>query len=138
MSNLIAEYYINEIDGWKEGQEYYQKQIDQIIEWLKEIIQFDTVPGLANSVSLFIGRLTSKSDEFSKFEKQILDFRESLIVEDDPIEDIDLTSDFQMQQRVLRDTMKNLEKEYLELKYAGDEFIAETLVMQKHDPDSKH
>ena len=34
--------------------------------------------------------------------------------------------------------MKNLEKEYLELKYAGDEFIAETLVMQKHDPDSKH
>ena len=138
MSNLIAEYYINEIDGWKEGQEYYQKQIDQIIEWLKEIIQFDTVPGLANSVSLFIGRFTSKSDEFSKFEKQILNFRESLIVEDDPIEDIDLTSDFQMQQRVLRDTMKNLEKEYLELKYAGDEFIAETLVMQKHDPDSKH
>lgn len=135
MSNQISEYYINEINSWKESIDFYYKQIDQFEVWLREIIQLNTIPQLSSSVNHFLRRFEDKRNSFESFRLKCLEWHDQLIdkEEESPVEDKMVTGDLRLMHRDLRDKMRVLEREYLELKYAADEFVADTLAAQIHE-----
>lgn len=133
MSNRVSEYYFNEIDGWKSSIDYYVNQIDQEIKWMEDIVGLNTIPRLASSVNHFIQKFQEKRDAWKRY-KSLCGECAAVICDEDSGECIDddlLTEDIVMKQREMRDMMKNMERDYLDLKYAGDEFVADTLIVHR-------
>ena len=133
MSNRVSEYYFNEIEGWKNSIDYYDRQIDQEIQWLEDIISLNTIPGLASSVQHFIKKFDEKRNAWKELKTAILEFGTTLYDEenDEYLEDEFLEEDLVLRHRDQRDRMRRMEREYLDLKYAADQFIADTLIVHR-------
>jgi hypothetical protein len=133
MSNRVSEYYFNEINGWMNSIEYYDRQIDQEIKWFEDIIALNTIPGLASSVHHFVKKFEEKRKAWQELKVVCAEFRERLYDEESEeyLEDELLDEELVLSHRDHRDRMKRMEREYLDLKYAGDEFIADTLIVHR-------
>jgi NifB/MoaA-like Fe-S oxidoreductase len=136
MSNALSEYFANEITGWLESMEFYEEQIEQSSTWLNMIINYNTVPMLASSVQHFLLKFDDFSARFESLKTDCKKFQSELVVDDDYKEDYFLTEENLLTHRDFRDKVKRTELEYLELKYAVDEFVADTLFVQKQKPYS--
>lgn len=133
MSNRLSEYYYNEINGWENSIDYYDRQIEQEIKWLEDIIGLNTIPGLASSVQYFVKRFEAKRKEWQVLKAVYTEFAKKLYDEENEeyLDDELLDEELVLNHRAHRDRMKGLEREYLDLKYTGDEFIADTLIVHR-------
>ena len=140
MTNLIAVYYINELDDWKKTIDLQLKEIEESKEWLNEILQFNTVLKLAAKVEHYLNTLLLLQQNllYIKYNIQTLELK--LYKEERPVENEMVTEDLKKHQNELRSKMHRTEKEYLDIKYSCDEFLAETVIEQnkKKKNDNQH
>lgn len=127
MATNIAEYYTEELIGWTNSIHFYTEEIDQIEEKLAEIIRRNSITDIAEKVEaqqIFL-------DEVSvKFSRLLFEFKdqEALLKKDGELKEdnlIDLkTEDTQTD---LRRKMKEMEKDYIDVKFNCANFLLGTL-----------
>lgn len=132
MRNSVSEFFLLELEGWNESLLFYKEEIGRSSDWLKSILQLNTVPGLALRVEHYMAEYSKAGSEIGeligKVGKMSADLSEDELPDEaGPVKDAFITG-----QKDLRARMQALEKKYLELKYECDEFVAATLAVQQH------
>jgi hypothetical protein len=134
MRNSISEFFITELEGWKESLAFYKQETERSSEWLKAIIQFNTVPGLARQVEHYLLDFEKASQQMADFGSRILSSQGRLLEHEDL--DDSKKDTYLLNQKQLRAEMQEIEKKFLELKYESDAFVADALVVQQQKPDA--
>lgn len=138
MASSIAEYYTNELDNWKDAILLHLERISESEERLNEILRYNTIPNLAANVEHHLNLLFLSRQNLLSLDRRITSFQQKLISERAPVKDELVTEDVKKQQKELRTAMYKTEKEYLETKYANDDFIDQTVNRQNKKTDKNH
>jgi hypothetical protein len=127
MATNIAEYYTEELIGWTNSIHFYTEEIDQIEEKLAEIIRRNSITDIAEKVEAQQIFLDEVSEKFSRLLFEFKD-QEALLKKDGEFKEdnlIDLkTEDTQTD---LRRKMKEMEKDYIDVKFNCANFLLGTL-----------
>ena len=127
MATNIAEYYTEELIGWTNSIHFYTEEIDQIEEKLAEIIRRNSITDIAEKVEAQQIFLDEVSEKFSRLLFEFKD-QEVLLKKDGEFKEdnlIDLkTEDTQTD---LRRKMKEMEKDYIDVKFNCANFLLGTL-----------
>jgi len=127
MATNIAEYYTEELIGWTNSIHFYTEEIDQIEEKLAEIIRRNSITDIAEKVEAQQIFLDEVSEKFSRLLFEFKD-QEALLKKDGKFKEdnlIDLkTEDTQTD---LRRKMKEMEKDYIDVKFNCANFLLGTL-----------
>lgn len=131
MNTPIASYYVSELDSWKASIERHFEEMNEVDEWLNEVIHYNSVPKLAAKVEHHLNQVMicrqvfdDLNDDISMLEKKMSKDEKS-----NPA----IASDAQLseQQKLLRTTIYQAEKQLLEVKHACSQFLADTMNAQK-------
>lgn len=127
MATNIAEYYIEELIGWTNTIHFYTEEIDQLEEKLAEIIRKNSITDIAEKVEAQQLFLDEVSEKFSRLLFEFKD-QEALLKKDGEFKEDNLidpkTEDTQTD---LRRKMKEMEKEYIDVKFNCANFLLGTL-----------
>jgi hypothetical protein len=127
MATNIAEYYTEELIGWTNSIHFYTEEIDQIEEKLAEIIRRNSITDIAEKVEAQQIFLDEVSEKFSRLLFEFKD-QEALLKKDGEFKEdnlIDLkTEDTQTD---LMRKMKEMEKDYIDVKFNCANFLLGTL-----------
>jgi hypothetical protein len=132
MRNSVSEFFLLELEGWNESLTFYKQEISRSSDWLKSILQLNTVPGLATRVEYYMDEYLKVGSEIEQLLEKITKMNSDLNEDELPEEAGPVKDAFITAQKELRSGMQTLEKKYLELKYECDEFVAATLAVQQH------
>ena len=130
MTTSIAEYYLEELHDWRTTIDLYVEQINDAEESLKDIVRFNTIPHLAAKVEHFSNQLFISKQNLLYLKTFVQSFERKLYMERAPISNESITEDLKEKQNHLRKDMHSVEKEYLELKYTCDNFLAQAVAIQ--------
>jgi hypothetical protein len=130
MANSIAEYYINELENWQDSIDLHLEQASGAEALLNEILHYNTVPHLAANVEHYINQLFVSMQKLMDLDKRIIAAKEKLAIKKAPVNDKLVNDNLIQQQKEIRMDMYKTEKEYLETKYANDDFIAQVIGKQ--------
>ncbi len=127
MATNIAEYYIEELIGWTNAIHFYTEETDQLEEKLAEIIRKNSITDIAEKVEAQQLFLDEVSEKFSRLLFEFKD-QEALLKKDGEFKEDNLidpkTEDTQTD---LRRKMKEMEKEYIDVKFNCANFLLGTL-----------
>lgn len=127
MATNIAEYYLDELIGWTNTIHFYTEEIDQMEEKLAEIIRRNSITDLAEKVEAQQIFLDEVSENFSRLLFKFKD-QEALLKKGGEFNEDNLidpkTEDIQTD---LRRKMKEMEKEYIDVKFNCAGFLLGTL-----------
>jgi hypothetical protein len=127
MNTLIAAYYATELDNWREALHQHLENIDETNEWLTEVLRFDTVPMLAARVEHHLNELLLCTKKLEQLQDNIESLETKLFNHDTPIENERITPEIKNEQSDLRQNIFDAEKEFLEIKFACNRFLADTV-----------
>lgn len=136
MTTSIAEYYLDELYDWKTTIDLYVEGITDAEERLKDVLRFNTVPDLAAKVEKYISQLFMSKQNLLYLRTFVQSFEKKLFEEHTPVSDENITDDMKEKQNQLRKDMHSVEKEYLEVKYNTDDFLAYVVAMQNRKKNS--
>ena len=136
MTNSIAEYYINELDDWKDLVDFNLEEIDELEEWLQEILNYDSLPILAATVEHNLTQLVLLKQNLHQLKDEMQSLEGKLYKGQTPVDNETVTEEISKHQNSLRDSMNSIEKQYLDIKYACDRFVADTIVSQSKKKES--
>lgn len=131
MATTIAEYYLDELVDWKRLIAFYNHEMDEFEKKLAEVIQRNTIPGIAAKVEKEQNKLNAISGKFHQLHLQIQQQIASLKTDSTLIDDALMKAGIEKQQNELRRSMQQSEKEYIDAKYACSNFLYETLKKKK-------
>lgn len=131
MENYTADYYRNELVDWKRTAAYYDDETVSLRQRLAEVIQRNSIPGIAYRVEEQQGKIDAAAEQFLLLEEQVKK-QEKLLVKDNlvPGENAALNIDIETKQSELRKAMQLAEKAFVEIKYNCLDFLSE--VLKKH------
>ena len=135
MATSIAEYYTSELDDWKDSLYLHLERISESEERLSEILHYNTIPNLAANVEHNINQLFLLRQNLSELDRKISFLQQKLYHKDAPVRDELVTEEIKKQHKEIRDNIYKVEKEYLDIKYACDVFIASTIIEQNKKTD---
>lgn len=127
MATTISAYYQDELTGWAEAIDFYLEEIITLGFRLGEVIQRNSIPGIAGRVELEQEKLNKTAALFNSLHDQIQVQEEVLITDDHLVEDATIKPETDQQQTRLREQMRESEKEYIDAKYGCQEFLSATL-----------
>ena len=127
MTTNIAEYYLDELIKWNKLIGFYNQELDDFEIKLAEIIQRNTIPGIAAKVEAQQDKLNAISHKFYSLQDKILQQESTLKSDHEFISDTLINTEIEKQQSDLRQNMKQLEKEYIDIKYDCYNFLSGTL-----------
>lgn len=127
MATTISAYYFDELSGWTESIDFYLDEIRTLGVRLGEVIQRNSIPAIAGRVETEQNKLNHAADRFKNLHDQIVLQEEVLSSGDQLIEDSSIQPETDKTQTLLRDQMKESEKNYIDAKYACYEFLSATL-----------
>ena len=130
MKTSVAEYYLDELTGWRDSINFHIEEIDESEERLREVLHFNTIPKLAASTEHFLTLLTLSRQNFFSIKNKITELEAKLEEDGRPIGNELLNDNLKRVQKELRINKHSLEKEYLDVKFSCDEFLADTLNVQ--------
>jgi hypothetical protein len=127
MATNIAEYYTEELIGWTNSIHFYTEEIDQMEEKLAEIIRRNSITDIAEKVEAQQFFLDEVSEKFSRLLFEFKD-QEALLKKDGEFKEDNLI-DLKIEdtQTDLRRNMKEMEKDYIDVKFNCANFLLGTL-----------
>jgi hypothetical protein len=130
MISSIAGYYMDELDEWKEAIDLHLEEINELEEWLNQIIRSNTITHLAAKVEHYMNQLLLSGQNLKALRERMEEAERPLFIDQAPINNALLTETSKHHQKELRKTLYSLEKELLDIRYNCDEFLAETITAQ--------
>lgn len=130
MTTSIAEYYLTELNDWTNSLNFHLEEIEASQERLDEILHLNSVPDLAASVEHYLNQLFLSRQNQVSLRTHIHTQEQKLHKNYTPVGNDLVTEELKKLQKELRTSMHTTEKEYLDIKYACDEFIAQTILQQ--------
>ena len=127
MTTNIAEYYLDELIKWNKLIDFYNQELEDFEIKLAEVIQRNTIPGIAGKVEAEQDKLNAISHKFYSLQDKILQQESKLKSDHEFISDTLINTEIEKQQSDLRQNMKQLEKEYIDIKYDCYNFLSGTL-----------
>lgn len=134
MTNSIAEYYTSELDYWKETLDFNMEKIDEMHEWLEEVLRSNTVTDLAGKVEHHINQLFLCKQNLAKLHLKLNAFGKRIYNDQHPVSNDLITAEIKDHQQQLRTEMHQVEKEFMDVKYDCDSFLADTITAQNSNP----
>ncbi len=127
MPNTIAEYYTDELSDWNDAIIFYNDEMNDLTKKFAEVIQRNSIEGIAKQVEEHQGQLNGLSDKFYKLQIQI-DQQQKALKTDSTFIDNDLINEqIEHRQLVLRNKMRAAEKKYIDVKFTCYNFLSGTL-----------
>jgi DNA repair ATPase RecN len=130
MTNSIAGYYINELEGWKEILDFNMENIDEMYKEVKEILRSNTIINLAEKVQYHLSQLQASKENLAKLHSKLNEYEKKFYPEQRAVTNDSITKGMKAYQQQLRREMHQLEKEYVDVKYDCDRFLADTITAQ--------
>ena len=130
MPTSIAEYYINELNDWEDAISLHIEEIDQLEEWLKEVLRNNTVVNLAGKVEHYLNNLFLTKQNLGILKAKIRDGEDKLYKGEIPIGNEQITEEIKSQQNEFRKNLYGLERQYLDIKFECEDFLATTVTKQ--------
>lgn len=127
MTTNIAEYYLDELIKWNKLIDFYNQELDDFEIKLAEVIQRNTITGIAGKVEAEQDKLNAISHKFYLLQDKILQQESTLKSDHEFISDTLINTEIEKQQSDIRQNMKQLEKEYIDIKYDCYNFLSGTL-----------
>ncbi len=127
MASVIAEYYTGELAEWSRLIDFYNHEMDEFEDKLGEVIQRNSIPGIAAKVEQHQDKLNAVSGAFYSLQNQMLQQKVRLLSDNTLIDDALVNEETEMKQNELRKSMQAIEKDYVDVKYACYEFLSGTL-----------
>ena len=126
----IAEYYISELEDWREVIHFYLEEIGELEKRLSKTLNFYTVIGLIAVVKNNLDQLLLSRQNWIILQGNLQSFKNRLYLEKLPVENALITERIKQQQDEFRKIMHSTEKEYLSIKYNCADFLAEAFTGQ--------
>lgn len=127
MATIKAQYYTEELSEWKRLISFFYQEIDEFGTKLAEVIQRNTIPDISTKVEEHQGKLNAVLKKFKRLQMQIRKQETALKADDSYIDDTLIITETEKHQSELRRNMQQVEKEYIDTKYACYNFLSETL-----------
>lgn len=131
MATTIAEYYLDELVDWNRTIAFYNHEMNEFEKKLAEVIQRNSIPGIAARVENEQHKLNAVSGKFFRLQAYMNQQRSSLKTDSTLVDDALIKKEIEKQQQELRQGMQQIEKEYIDAKYACQHFLSETLKKKK-------
>jgi hypothetical protein len=127
MPTNIAEYYISELLDWNNAIIFYNEEMEEIEQKLEEVINRNSIVGIADKVEVQQTLINEVSDKFYKLQNEIQE-QSSTLQSDGKLKDDALISNgYELQQFEIRQKMNKVEKEYIDKKLDCYNFLSATL-----------
>lgn len=130
MTTSIAEYYLNESYDWKSAVDLYIEEVEESEEWLEILLKLDGMPAFAAKVEHDLNQLFLSKDDLLRLRSAIQSGERALYKEQTPLTDEFITDEIKTQHKQLRLEVHRVEKEYLQIKYERDTFLADAVEVQ--------
>ena len=127
MPTNIAEYYISELLDWNNAIIFYNEEMEEIEQRLEEVINRNSIVGIADKVEVQQTLINEVSDKFYKLQNEIQEQSGSLQSDGKLKEDALISNDYELQQFEIRQKMNKVEKEYIDKKLNCYNFLSTTL-----------
>ena len=127
MPTNIAEYYIAELLDWNNAIIFYNEEMEEIEQKLEDVINRNSIVGIADKVELQQTLINEVSDKFYKLQNEIQEQSGTLQSDGKLKDDSLISNDYELQQFEIRQKMNKVEKEYIDKKLKCYNFLSETL-----------
>jgi peptidoglycan hydrolase CwlO-like protein len=127
MPTTIAEYYTDELINWNETIIFYNEEMNYLTQQLAEVIQRNSIEGIAKKVEVHQDQLNRLSDKFYRLQTQIDQQQDALKTDSTYIDNGLIDEQIEQRQLELRNKMRAAEKEYIDVKFTCDNFLSGTL-----------
>ena len=127
MASSVAEYYINELNDWKDSINFHLDEMNEYEEWLSGIIRKDSIPKLAASIEHYLNELFMSKENFVQTREKISLTESQLLKGMVPLENQEVTDSMKSEQKDLRKKMWQIEKDYLDAKFIWDQFLSDSI-----------
>lgn len=124
MDHSVASYYSSELDEWSRFIQFCMYEIEAMENRLSEVIQRDTIPGIALKTEAEQAKLERITRDFRRIKKMIAEQLESLKKDHGYKEDRLIAAETENRQQEIRDLMQMTEKSYVETKYECYSFLS--------------
>ena len=113
MPTNIAEYYISELLDWNNAIIFYNEEMEEIEQRLEEVINRNSIVGIADKVEVQQTLINEVSDKFYKLQNEIQE-QSGILQSDGKLKDDALISnDYELQQFEIRQKMNKVERSIL-------------------------
>jgi hypothetical protein len=127
MPTTIAEYYIAELLDWNNAIIFYNEEMEEIEQKLVDVINRNSIVGIADKVEVQQTLINEVSDKFYKLQNEIQEQSGSLQTDGKLKDDSLISNDYELQQFEIRQKINKVEKEYIDKKLNCYNFISATL-----------
>ena len=127
MPTNIAEYYISELLDWNNAIIFYNEEMEEIEQKLVDVINRNSIVGIADKVEVQQTLINEVSDKFYKLQNQIQEQSGTLQSDGKLKDDALISNDYELQQFEIRQKMNKVEKEYIDKKLNCYNFLSTTL-----------
>jgi peptidoglycan hydrolase CwlO-like protein len=128
MPTTIAEYYTDELINWNDTIIFYNEEMNYLTQQFAEVIQRNSIEGIAKKVEAHQDQLNGLSDKFYKLQIQIDEQKNALKTDSTYIDNGLIDEQIERRQLELRNKMRAAEKEYIDVKFTCDNFLSGTLM----------
>ena len=126
--STLTDYYIHEMDSWKERMLFYQEETEGIEAALKRALLYNTVPRLAERVEHYLSQFYLARQNFAwQFDK--IHALETKLHSSDPSA-FSIEPSLAEEIKELRKGMRHVERDYLDKYYDCAAFLAEVVALQ--------
>jgi hypothetical protein len=126
-STTIAENYLDELIDWNDSINFYIGEIAVFEQKLVEIIRRNTITDIAKKVEVELAKFIALLEKLNRLQVNIQKQTADLKANDNLIENAFISYETEKLENDLRDKMKTLEKEYIDVKFDCYNFLSATL-----------
>jgi hypothetical protein len=123
-STTIAEYYLDELIDWNESINFYIDEIAVFEQKLVAIISRNTITDIGKKVEVELAKFTTLLKKFNRLQTDIQKQNTLLQTDTDLVDNSLISNETEKIEDDLRNNMKVLEKEYIDVKFDCYNFIS--------------
>jgi hypothetical protein len=125
MATTITKYFTDELAGWKKTIAFYRQEMQGLTVKLSEVIQRNSIPGIAAKVEKQQDKLNAVIKKFARLQTQFRQQEKALKTDSTFIDDSLVEAETENGQKGLREVMLQAEREYIDAKYGCHNFLSE-------------
>jgi hypothetical protein len=127
MSKKISAFFNDEASGWISSLNFYDDEIKSIEKEMEDIINRNSVINIAAKVEVHQVILGQVHVKLLKQQKSILEFLSHLKIDNELIDDQQVTDLLEQEMRLLALGFKQFEQEFIDIKYHCNIFLIDIL-----------
>lgn len=124
MPTTIAEYYTDELSDWNDSIIFYNEEMNDLTQKLAEVIQRNSIEGIAKRVEAQQDQLNGLSDKLYMLQIKMDQQQGALKTGSTYIDNGLIDEEIEQRQLDLRQKMLAAGKEYIDVKFTCNEFLS--------------